>query len=810
MPVVWHIVAACANPDYIRLYHREDKAPSLDWTAIGELEHLGPTLIDRGTNFGVYSASATAVDVLLFDDPESTQPTAQFALTRYGDVFNVYVEGVGPGQHYGIIAWGPNWEVEGSFLPGTVNGFRADVDEGGHRMNPNKLLIDPYAKALHRDHDWTRGSAASGEYRAETTWSAAAKSVVVAPAYTWSDHETAWQAERAAGGGHQDLVVYEVHVKGFSMDASSSALGVEHFGSFRGVGEGAAYFGDLGVTAVELLPVHEKGLDGGYWGYNNLSWFANELSMSASWQGGDEPVTQVEEFQEMVDKLHQAGVEVILDVVYNHTGEGGLYRTKLYYDDPDGDFLCDPAAAANLDSQEVANLLSWRGLDSSSYYELENAKQGFWDGSTGVGNQVRANHVPARRQILDSLRYAVTELHVDGFRFDLAAVLGEPDGAPSQYWTSAEGTLLQEIADDPVLLAHGTRLIAEPWSVAYDASQNYPASLVAEGVGFAEWNANFRDTVRTFLNDDFSALNTRQGAIDLGGAMTGSFDRYAGNGRRPYHSLNFVTAHDGFTMFDLFAFEEKQNGCGPLNSVCCEDACSAWCDPTSGESNNHSRSWTEEWEKRRQMRNAFALLFLSRGTPMLLGGDEWMRTQYGNNNAYSTWADNAWNWFRWGEWTSENANNQYRHRMHDYVRGLIALRKAHPGAFAVEDWDGGMPMTWWDPAGHAADGTTWGGRAIAVDYGATAEHPRRLRILINGDAGIRTFSLPQDHAWDVVVDTQSYYDLPGTGLEPTGWFVDAPDADPLASANVSLQAPQRTTAATWDVAARSIVVLVAP
>ncbi|MCA9494008.1 MAG: glycosyl hydrolase, partial [Myxococcales bacterium] len=665
------LACGCASAEYTRLYHVQDKADELDWDSIAALDHLGPTITERGVNFGVYSAHAERVELMLFDDPDADRPTQQFPMTQYGDVWNLYVEGVGSGQTYGYVAWGPNWPYDETFVPGSTTGFRADVDESGNRFNPNKLLIDPYAKVLTRDHDWSRGSAASGPDNARSTYAAASKSVVIDSTYEWRDAD--WQAAQASGNnpghGPADLIVYEVHLKGFSNSPTSSRYGVEHFGTYRGLGEGADYLSDLGITAVELLPIHEKPGDGGYWGYNNLSWFAPETTYSAAFQDGGEPVEIVDEFKWMVDELHARGIEVIVDVVYNHTGEGGLWRTKLYFEDPDGDWQCDPAVAVNLDSQEVASLLAWRGLDSSSYYVMADANQRYWDGSTGVGNQVRANHEPGQRMILDSLRYMVEELHVDGFRFDLAAVLGEKDDAPSQYWTTPTGTTLNLIADDPVLQAHHTRIIAEPWSLAYDASVQYPMSSNDPNVGWGEWNGIFRDWWRNWLNDDNYPLNAKIGPLDGGGVLTGSYDRYAAAGKKPYHVVNFITAHDGFTMFDLMSYGEKENGCGPLNPICCVDTCSAWCDPTSGESNNHSRVWGaggDESLKRQMIRNAFVGLLISQGTPMMLGGDEWMRTQYGNNNAYSTWADNEWNWHRWGEWQSTYA--WHRARMHDFVR----------------------------------------------------------------------------------------------------------------------------------------------
>jgi len=801
-------LVACASDDYTRLYFTAEKAPSLEWSDIEDLDHLGPTLIDRGVNFGVYSMHAERVEVLLFEDPESSRPVQQFPMTRFGDVWNLYVEGVGPGQHYGYVAWGPNWPYEPDFYPGSLVGFQADVDEQGNRFNPNKLLIDPYAKMIHRDHDWARGSAASGPHRDQSTYGAASKSVVVDSTYAWQD-TAYWDARTSPDfEGHrtQDLILYEVQPKGLTMNAASNQWGVAHPGTWRGIGEAAGYFSDLGITAVELLPVHEKPLDGGYWGYNNTSYFAPENSYSADLANGGEPGDAVNEFKWMVDQLHAEGIEVIVDVVYNHTGEGGLWRTKLFFNDPDGDFVCDPVNAVNLDSQEVATLMSWRGLDSASYYVLANANQAFWDGSTGVGNQVRANHLPMRRQIMDSLRYYVEEMHVDGFRFDLAGVLGEPDGAPSQYWTDPVEEILTEIIEDPVLRAHNTRIIAEPWTTAYDGSGQYPAAADGQAA-WGEWNANYRDWWRSFLNDEDWRLNSRQG-LDGGGVMTGSYDRYAWNGRQPPHSVNFITVHDGFTLFDLFSYTNKENACGPLNPICCEDVCSAWCDPDSGDDNNHSRSWGDEWTKRRLMRNAFVGLMISHGTPMILGGDEWMRTQYGNNNAYSTWSDNEWAWFRWGEWTSRNVNNTYRHRMYDFVKQAIRFRKEHAYAVAPATWGSGMPFSWKNASNQPADATTWGGRNILIHYYDDGNWPDdpELAILINMEAYDVDFLLPEGRTWAALIDTQSWYDLPGTTGEPTGWL-DTGELDPYVTHNAWLDAPVAVPGPSFTAKAGSIVIL---
>ena len=810
-------LAGCASDEYVRLYHTEDKAESLDWGAIEGLDHLGATRVDKGVNFGVYSAHAERIELLLFDDPERDQPTQQFEMARFGDVWNLYVEGVGDGQHYGFIAWGPNWTYEEDYYPGSLIGFKADVDENGHRFNPNKLLFDPYGRILHRDHDWARSSPASGPYREQQTYGSGSKSVVVASDYAWSDHEDTWQALRSSGDhpghGPNDLIVYEVHAKGLTANASSRQFGVEHPGTYRGVGEMAGYLQDLGITAVELLPVHEKPLaDGGYWGYNSLSFFAPEVSYSSAHLSGLEPREILDEFKWMVDQLHQHDIEVILDVVYNHTGEGGLWRTKLFFNDADGDYICDPGNAVNLDSQEVASLQSWRGLDNVSYYVLSDTNQAYWLGSTGVHNQTRANHTPMRRMIQDSIRYWVDEMHVDGFRFDLAGVLGEADGAPSQYWTTeqARSTVLQDLIDDPDYQARGVRFIAEPWTTAYDASAQYPMSSGDPAFGWSEWNAHFRDWWRVFLNEDEHPLNAPayDGGFDGGAVMTATYDRYAWNGKQPFHTVNFITAHDGFTLFDLMSYEEKENACGPLNPVCCYDACSQWCDPTSGDWENRSRNWGDEPLKRQMMRNAFVGMAISHGSVMLLGGDEWMRTQYGNNNAYSTEADNDWNWFRWGEWTSQNANNIYRHRMHDFVRTLLQFRRARPYAFSPETWGEGLEIFWLGADGQPADESTWVGRHLQLHYADTrgVAEPE-LVVLINMEDAPVTFQLPTGAAWARVVDTQAYFDLPGQSGEPTGWFDDQLDVDPFLTANASVTAPVSLPEGNYQVAARSIVIL---
>ncbi len=788
------VAAGCARKEYTRLYETAPKAPGYEDDAIANLDHLGSTLVARGVNFGVYSSRATRVELALFDDPESDRPTRRFEMARFGEVWNLYVEGVGVGQAYGFIAWGPNWTYDEDWYCGSVAGFQADVDPAGNRFNPNKLLLDPYALAHTRDHDWSRASLASGPKRAECTWGAAAKALVSVSDYVWSPGETAWRDARAAGGpeGHDwnELVIYEVHPKGFTQDPAS---GVTHPGTFRGIGENAAYLADLGITAVELLPVHEKPLDGGYWGYWTLNFFAPENTYAAT----PDPLEVIDEFKEMVDRLHQAGVEVILDVVYNHTGEGGLWRERLYTDDVSLDPGTD--GAVNVEPKEIAGIYSYRGLDNAAYYALDADNQTFWN-NTGVGNQTRPNHRPTRRLILDSLRFYVEEMHVDGFRFDLAGILGEQDGNYN-VWDDPANTVLQDVIDDPVLQAYNTRVIAEPWTAggwygpligAYPASSNKP------GTGWGEWNSRFRDWWRAFVNDDAWRLNSLEADADGGFTLTGSQSYYAWNGRRPYHGVNYVTCHDGMTMYDVVSYNQRQNGCGPLNPICCTQPTSPWCEVDNGEQNNRSRDWgtglAAEATKRQMMRNLFTATLIAHGTPMILGGDEWMRTQYGNNNAYSTGADNEWNWFRWGDWIASDD----RHRMRDFVRDVIRFRKDHAYALAPKEYGGGAPFAWKSPANVDMAGTDWSGKRLMIHYYDPTRGPE-LAILINMDRTAADFTLPTGKTWRRLVDTQSYFDDPA--------YLEAEGLDLRASANVTLEAPEVVPGAVYGVQGSSMVIL---
>ncbi len=811
LPALWVAAAGCDGQTGPRLYQATDRAPTISEDEILGLEKLGPTLVEvdgvfKGVNFGVYSARAEKVQLLLFDDPESNRATRTFDMVRFGnDVWNLYVEGVGLGQHYGYVAFGPNWTYDEQWFPGSIKGFKSDVDSQGNRFNPNKLLFDPYCKVFNRDHDWGKGSAGTGPYRTQQTYGAAMKCRVVKSSYQWGAAEDDWRLKRqqASFPGHNrnELILYEVHAKGFT---ASPASGVDHPGSYRGFGEKADYLAELGVTAVELMPVFEKPLDGGYWGYQTLNFFAPEQSYAFR----REQSQVIDEFKWMVEELHKRGIEVILDVVYNHTGEGGLWREKIKQRDSS-----TPDNLINLDSEEVASIYSYRGLDNAAYYALSFDGRTYWN-NTGVGQDTRCNARPFQKLILDSLHYWVEEMHVDGFRFDLAPVLGEKDGDYNN-WDDVKKTVLQKIADDPVLQKYNTRIVAEPWAAGGPGMKlgAFPSSSNKAGEGWGEWNGHFRDWWRSFLNqkgekptggvtDDANwVLNTKVGGDkgdDGGAVVTGSSALFSWNGRRPYHSINFITVHDGFTLYDLTSYDKKRNECSPLNSICCTSPTSPFCDIVSGEDNNRSRNWgdvvgnvpklkcdplppgpdkdacyrywypwadqNKEPVKRQVMRGAFAAMLLSQGTPMLYGGDEWLRTQLGNNNAYTTQADNEYNWFDWGSWEARDE----KWRMFDFVKKLVSFRKSHGYALAPEDYGKGAHFTWKSPSG---GGANWGSKSLMLHYDDPSRGPELL-VLINMEGSVEIdvavgtnevpFTLPAlsgNRKWVRRLDTQRAFDM---------------------------------------------------
>lgn len=670
----------------------------------GNVFPLGSYWDGKGTNFALFSENATGVELCLFDENNQED---RLPLTEVDNfVWHGYVPGVGPGQRYGF-------RVHGPYAP-----------EQGQRFNPNKLLIDPYAKAID-------GDIANGPEMFGYAWDAPEpdltmseldnahlmpKSVVIDQSFDWGDDKLLKTAAH-------ETVIYEVHVKGFTK--LHPDIPEELRGTYAGLGHPAAikHLQSLGITAVELMPVHhflsrpghlvDKGLSN-YWGYDSINYLAPHSAYSASGTCGQ----QVNEFKEMVKALHFAGIEVILDVVYNHTGEGN----------------------------HLGPTLSLRGIDNSIYYRLVEDDPRYYFDFTGTGNSLYVRQAQVLKLIMDSLRYWVLDMHVDGFRFDLASAL-----ARELYEVDSLAAFFDIIHQDPVLA--DVKLIAEPWDVGEGGYQVGRFPLL-----WSEWNGRYRDTVRDFWRGEDSTL----GAFAY--CFTGSPDLYEINGRKPNASINFITAHDGFTLNDLVSYNDKHN-------------------EANGEENrdgeSHNRSWNcgEEGEtdnpevlqlRERQRRNMLVTLMLSQGIPMLLGGDEMGRTQKGNNNAYCQ--DNELSWF---DWDLPLGNSD----LLDFTRELIYFRKQHP-VFKRRKWfqgraifgsgvsdvgwfnpDGGdMTQEQWDVGYSKAIGTFLNGQEIATP-GPQGERiaDDSFLLFFNAHYELIEFTLPtklQDRKWAVVIDTK--------------------------------------------------------
>ena len=777
-------VAEQGNAEWNPQSGHADIAPSYaDKTGDALYDILGSRVVDGGVNFAVFAEHATRVEVLIFDakQPDTDEPLARLPMKKDASsgIWTVFAKDLTAGAHYGYIAFGPNWPYQDNFTPGTQVGWQSDCDMDGNRYNPNKLLIDPYARRIHRDFDWQAGNPFSGQGRSVSDWKAAPKSVVVESKYAWSAKESEWQSKRESGDsfeGHaaSDLIIYEVHPKGFTAGDARAA----NPGTFKAIGDKAQYLADLGVTAVELMPVAEDSEMNGYWGYDSIAYFAPEQSYGST-AAKNSPEGVIDEFKEMVDKLHQAGIEVILDVVYNHHGERGvgIHASQDIF---------DYGSLNNLDDNSAAAILSFRGLDNKAYYHLtkdgnQAQNHGYLD-ETGMGNQIRANYKPVRRWILDNLHFWVDEMHVDGFRLELASILGVTEAQVSQdgdlhntdneYWAAHVGdTVLQDIVDDDLLAQKHTRLMAEPYSIGQYVVGLFPKSKKHQGHAWFEWNVSFQNLMRQFLNDDNSYLDNKKSlpphytnSINFGNTLTGSSALYGDDGRNPYHSINFITSHEGFTLYDLNTYSEKQNGCSRINDFCCKNAQHAFCQRNTGESYNISRDWCggnrnemgacndagAEAYKRQMIRNDFVFLLISNGTPLILGGDEYMRTQFGNNDPY--FFDNEWNWFRWSDWT----NDANRVRMHDFVRDMIALRKQYKAFLAPSEYVTTDALQWLGPEG-VSTSSVWSGRAIAQYY-PTKGDTKSLLIMINMDDSSRKFNFPEAGEWNILVDTQVYFE----------------------------------------------------
>ncbi len=568
---------------------------------------LGATWDGEGVNFALFSEHATAIELCLFDGPESLKESHRIRLEEQTDqVWHAYLPGLWPGQHYG-------YRVHGPYAPNE-----------GQRFNHHKLLIDPYAKSIAGTIEWSDAMFGYriGDRQADLSFDTrdnsanVPKCVVVDQAFTWGGDQhpkTPWDR----------TIIYEVHVKGLT--AQHPEVPDHMRGTYSALTTPAVidHLLDLGVTAVELLPTHhfvrdkhlaDRGLTN-YWGYNTVGFFSPDIRYAVSPVRG----RHVREFKTMVKTLHSSGIEVILDVVYNHTAEGN----------------------------HLGPTLSFRGIDNAAYYRLLDNDKRYYMDYTGCGNTLNVTHPRTLQLIMDSLRYWVTEMHVDGFRFDLASTLARELHAVDRL--SAFFDILHQ---DPILSQ--VKLIAEPWDVGEGGYQvgNFP-------VGWAEWNGKYRDTIRRYVKGDGGQM------AELAYRLTGSSDLYGMSGRRPFASVNFITAHDGFTLHDLVSYEHKHNEANGENNRDGTDDNASWNCGAEGPSNDPHIVELRE----RQKRNFLTLLFLSQGVPMLCGGDEIGRTQQGNNNAYCQ--DNEISWF---DWNLDHAQLE----LLTFVRSLIALRKKHP------------------------------------------------------------------------------------------------------------------------------------
>ena len=663
----------------------------------GSPEPLGVTPSPEGVNVAIWSEDATAVDFCVFDG-EARKERRYRLSERSGHVSHGFVPGIAIGTAYGFRVDGP-WEPA-----------------SGMRFNPAKLLIDPYARAI--AGDLTSTTAVLGHRADNEDVRDEVDSAPFVPLSVVVNSTFDWQGDRPPATPWSDTVIYEAHVRGLTK--LHPDVPEELRGTYAGLRHPAVldHLVGLGVTAVELLPVHhhiselsllERGLTN-YWGYNSVGYFAPHAGYAAS---GD-PGSPVDEFKEMVRDLHAAGLEVILDVVYNHTAEGGAGGPTI----------------------------SLRGIDNAGYYRLSPDGRGYVD-YTGTGNTLNVPHPHVLRLIMDSLRYWVTEMHVDGFRFDLASAL-----ARSLHDVELLGTFLTTIEQDPTL--RGVKLIAEPWDIGdggYQVGEFPPL--------WTEWNDKYRDALRDFWRGV-------GGVRDLGWRLSGSADLYQDDGRRPFASINFVTAHDGFTLRDLVSYEGKHNEANGESNR----------DGTDGNrsANYGAEGVTEDplinATRHRQLRNLLTTLFLSAGVPMIVAGDEFGRTQRGNNNAYCQ--DNEISWLDWdlADWQRE---------LLDFAKQLGQLRRAHPVfrqrtffSGTSESTDHPADLVWFTPAGIPFTSAEWddhkattigmyrAGRLRAPGPRGEVIADTSMLLLLNSSTDIVDFELPKSPfgtTYRVLLDT---------------------------------------------------------
>ncbi|HOX32532.1 MAG TPA: glycogen debranching protein GlgX [Spirochaetales bacterium] len=664
---------------------------------------LGATSLAEGVNFAIFSRHAEAMRLCLYESSRDELPSFEYRLdprlNRTGDIWHVLVPELRPGALY-------LWRAEGPFLP-----------RKGHRFNPHKALLDPYAKALTGDFAWELSAAraydpASPEadlsYSAQDDAGSLPKCVVVSDEFDWG-------GDRPLNYPLRHCVIYEAHVKGLSRHPSS---GVAHPGSYRGVVESIPRLKALGVTSLELLPVQEfDELENprsdprtgerlrNYWGYSTMAFFAPKGSYSSAGSRGE----QVAEFKAMVRELHAAGIELILDIVFNHSAEGS----------------------------ELGPTLSFRGLDNPIYYILDEDRR-YYKNYSGCGNTLNCNHPVVRTLIRDCLHYWVVDMHVDGFRFDLGSILGRDQTGK----LLENPPIIEGIAEDPIL--RHTKIIAEAW----DAGGAYQVGWFPGG-RWAEWNDRYRDDVRRFWRGDPGAVR------NLATRITGSSDLYLRDGRKPFHSINFVTAHDGFTLNDLVSYERKRN---EANGEAGRDGSDANLSANYGEE-GPTRNAAIEATREKQAKNFLATLLLSIGTPMILAGDELRRTQGGNNNAYCQ--DNPTSWIDWALAAAHPG-------LYRFAAKLVELRLRHPSFRRPEfftgqdaDYNACPDITWFDETGANPDWARAEHRLAARIDGSKADiladrDDNDFYLIFNAAAESALFSIgpaPLARRWYRVVDT---------------------------------------------------------
>ena len=664
---------------------------------------LGTQESGGGVNFAIFSRNSSRVRLELFDHPKDAAPSRAINLdathNRTGDVWHVWVKGIATGQCYA-------YRVDGAYEPGK-----------GHRFNFHRLLLDPFATAISRLPPWDFASARgydSSSPEQDLALSKADNSGSM-PKCVYFSEPFEWEGDRLPRHPWSKMVIYETHVRGFTIHPKS---GVDHPGTYRGLIEKIPYLKTLGITAVELMPVQEfnensvtrinprtKQALKNYWGYDPVIFCAPKASYSSSVGLGE----QKREFKEMVRALHKAEIEVILDVVFNHTAEGN----------------------------ELGPTLCFRGMDNAIFYTLADDKRHYKD-YTGTGNTINANNPAVREQIMAALRYWTVEMHVDGFRFDLASVL-DRDGNGKLL---ANAPVLEQIAEDPIL--RDVRIVAEAW----DAAGAYQVGSFSKR-RWAEWNGRYRDDVRRYWRGDDGMLGS------VASRICGSADIYTKSGKGPEGSINFITCHDGFTLNDLVSYGHKHNEPNGENN---RDGTDANFSQNCGAEGETTDAGIETLRKR-QIKNFLLTLLVSRGVPMLLGGDESGRTQGGNNNAYCQ--DNETNWFDWG------CLDRYK-ELFRFTRGLIAFRNAHP-ALSKEQFYTASEIQWFGSHGGLPNWTDAKEKRFACLI-QESEHNALCLMFNAGDTAV-DFGLPvlpPAARWHIAVDTScpAPRDLFATGEEP--------------------------------------------